>query len=116
MITPDARLMPPVVSEEDITGPAGSIKIVKLTITESPSGGETFPIRWMLIVSSHTADAYAALWHRGRWNELWELREVICKVSSMDRDTFEKAEEWTYVIDLLADYVSNILRIERGDR
>lgn len=116
MITPDKKLISPVVSEEDISGPAGSLKIVKLTAVSPPGSAEVSRIRWTLVVQGHAADAYAAYWHTGRWNEVWELRDVVCDQSSMDRDPYAKAEEWTYVLDLLADYVSNVLRIERGDQ
>lgn len=116
MITPDEKLISPVVSEEDIPGPTGSLKIVKLTLVSPPGRVEVNRIRWTLIVQGRTADAYAAFWYNGRWNEIWELRDVACKSSSMDKDPYDKAEEWTYVLDLLADYVSNVLCIERGDQ
>jgi len=116
VIIPDEKLISPVISEEDISGPTGSLKIVKLTVVCPPGSAEVNRIRWTLWIQGYTADAYAAFWCDGRWNQVWELRDVACEKSSMDRDTFEKAEEWTYVIDLLADYVSNILRIERGDQ
>lgn len=116
MITPDEKLISPTVSEEDISGPRGSLKIVKLTVVSPPGRVEINRIRWTLVVQGRTADAYAAFWYAGRWNEVWELRDVACEKSSMDQDPYEKAEEWTFVLDLLADYVSNVLRIERGDR
>lgn len=116
MITPDEKLISPVVSEEDISGPTGSLKIVKLTAVSPPGSAEVNRIRWTLVIQGYTADAYAAVWHCGCWNEVWELRDVACEKSSMDKDPYVKAEEWTYVLDLLADYVSNVLRIERGDQ
>ncbi|SLF56576.1 hypothetical protein [Mycobacteroides abscessus] len=116
MIVPDEKLISPTVSEEDISGPGGFLKIVKLTVVSPPGRVEINRIRWTLVVQGRTADAYAAFWYDGRWNAVWELRDVACEKSSMDQDPYEKAEEWTFVLDLLADYVSNVLRIERGDR
>ncbi|SHZ38513.1 hypothetical protein [Mycobacteroides abscessus] len=116
MITPDAKLISPVVSEEDIPGPARHLKIVKLTLVSPPGRIEVSRIRWTLIVSGQFAGAYADFWYNGRWNEIWELTDVTCKSSSIDKDPYDKVEDWTYVLDLLADYVSNVLRIERGDQ